>query len=238
MATGTYDLVFDGEINYVEIADSPDLSVATTGKLSVAAWMRPDVLTFPISESTGYVHWMGKGEHGQREWVFRMYNETTTDPTPRPNRISFYVFNLSGGEGIGSYVQEPVQTGEWIHIVGVADGATTSIYKNGEFKRCDRYTGTGPGPCHNYPASEWITPERGSSPMRIGTRDFVSYFLGAVREVRVWNRALMGAEVTALYGGSVPQNGLMAEYLLTQDVAVDSMGRHNGVIAGATWIAS
>jgi hypothetical protein len=143
MAAGTHYLVFDGERNYVEIADSPDLSVATTGQLSVSAWIRPDVLTFPVSESTGYVHWMGKGEPGQREWVFRMYNETTTDPSPRPNRISFYVFNLSGKEGIGSYVQEPLRAQEWMHIVGIADGETTSIYKNGEFKRCDRYW---PGP--------------------------------------------------------------------------------------------
>ncbi len=138
MPIGAYDLVFDGEDDYVEIADSPDFSVATTGQLSVAAWMRPDVLTFPSSESTGYVHWMGKGEPGQQEWVFRMYNEETTDATPRPNRISFYVFNPSGREGIGSYVQERVQAGEWIHIVGIADRGTTSIYKNGAFKRCDR----------------------------------------------------------------------------------------------------
>jgi hypothetical protein len=112
------------------------------------------------------------------------------------------VFNLSGREGIGSYVQEPVQVGEWIHIVGIADGETTSIYKettsiykNGEFRRSDCYTGTGPGPRHNYPSSEWVTPMQGPSPMRIGTRDFASYFLGAIREVRIWNRALIAADV-------------------------------------------
>jgi Concanavalin A-like lectin/glucanases superfamily len=80
-----------------------------------------------------------------------MYNLVTTDTPPRPNGISFYLFNPNGGEGIGSYFQEPVQIGQWIHVVGTADGQTTSIYKNGEFKDCDRYTGTGPGPCHNYP---------------------------------------------------------------------------------------
>src|SRR5215472_13938319 len=138
MPIGTYDLVFDGETNYIEIPDSPDLSVA--------AWMRPDVLTFPVSESTGYVHWMGKGEPGQREWVFRMYNEQPTDDPPRPNRISFYVFNLAGGGGIGSYFQEPIIAGEWLHVVGTADGERTAIYKNGVFKDCDRYTGSDPGP--------------------------------------------------------------------------------------------
>ena len=55
---------------------------------------------------------------------------------PRPSRISFYVFNKSGGEGIGSYFQEPVETGQWIHVVGVADATTTSIYKDGVFTDC------------------------------------------------------------------------------------------------------
>src|SRR6266436_3279677 len=54
-------LQFDGIRDYVEIADDADFSVATTGSLTVAAWIRPDVLTFPNAESTGYVHWMGKG---------------------------------------------------------------------------------------------------------------------------------------------------------------------------------
>ena len=85
MATGDSTLLFDGQTSYVEIADSADFSVATTGQLSVSAWIRPDVLTFPAFQSTGYIHWMGKGAQGQQEWVFRMYNETTTDNPPRPN---------------------------------------------------------------------------------------------------------------------------------------------------------
>jgi hypothetical protein len=78
----------------------------------------------------------------------------------------------------------------------------------------------------------------GTAPLRIGTRDFASFFLGAIREVRLWSRALTAAEVGALFGGSAPQDGLIAEYLLGQDIALDSAGSHNGVIAGATWIAS
>ena len=72
----------------------------------------------------------------------------------------------------------------------------------------------------------------------MGTRDFESFFLGAIREVRLWSRALTAAEVGTLYSGSVPEDGLVAEYLLGQDIALDSAGVHNGVIAGASWIAS
>jgi hypothetical protein len=231
------DLVFDGKDDYVEIPDDLQFSVATTGQLSVAAWIRPDVLDFPVFQSTGYVHWMGKGEAGQHEWALRMYNQHTTDEPPRPNRISFYIFNPGGREGIGSHFQEPVEVGQWIHVVGIADGETTSIYKNGQFRDCDRYSGTGPGPCHNYPPDQWITPMHGTAPLRIGTRDRESFFLGAIREVRIWNRALTTAEVGALYSGSVPQEGLVAEYLLRHDIALDSASQHNGVIVGASWTA-
>jgi hypothetical protein len=131
-----------------------------------------------------------------------------------------------------------VQAGEWIHVVGTADEQKTTIYKNGEFKDCDRYTGTGPPPCHNYPPERWITPTHGTAPLRIGTRDRGSFFLGAIREVRIWSRALTATEVGALYTNLVPQVGLVAEYLLGQDIALDSTGLHNGFITGASWIAS
>ena len=64
MATGDSTLLFDGQTSYVEIADSADFSVATTGQLSVSAWIRPDVLPFPAFQSTGYIHWTGKGAQG------------------------------------------------------------------------------------------------------------------------------------------------------------------------------
>jgi hypothetical protein len=51
MPTTDYDLVFDGEDDYIEIDDDADFSVSTTGQLTVSASIRPDVLTFPVSQS-------------------------------------------------------------------------------------------------------------------------------------------------------------------------------------------
>jgi hypothetical protein len=59
---GDVYLRFNGMDNYVEIPSTADHSVATTGELAVAAWIRPDILNFPRWERTGYVHWLGKGE--------------------------------------------------------------------------------------------------------------------------------------------------------------------------------
>ena len=165
---------------------------------------------------------MGKGEAGQQEWTFRMYNETTTDVPPRPNRISFYVFNLAGGKGVGSYFQEPVQVGEWIHVVGIADGQNTYIYKNGVFKQSQSYAGI-------------ITPQSGTAPVRIATRDLNSFFLGAIRGVRFWNRALTAADVQMVFTNVIPQDGLVAEYLLEQDIAPDTASQHDGQVVGGLW---
>ncbi len=226
-------LSFDGVGNYIEVPDSPDFSLTTAGALTVSAWIRPATLTFPMVEKhKDYIHWLGKGEKGRQEWTFRMYNLDTTGN--RPNRISFYVFSPGPGEGVGSYVQEPVTVGEWIHIVGAADDQNTYMYKNGVFKDCDAYTGPSAGPCGF--DNRTVQPQRGTAPLRLGTRDCNSYFQGDIARVRIWNRLLTQDEIMALFqSDTAPQDGLVAEFLLSQDIAVDSAGRHNGVIVGATW---
>lgn len=164
-------LQFDGVNDYVQVDSSPDFSVddnspQTSPGLTVSAWIRPDTLTFSDVEGSldceKFVHWLGKGDvsgaSGNREWVFRMYSlNPDCQPNPRQNRISFYVFNPGGGLGTGSYFQEPVRPGQWIHVVGVVDngfgdpqntglvgnkGKRTYIYKNGKLMDCDQYGGS------------------------------------------------------------------------------------------------
>ncbi len=235
-------LQFDGSPgNFVEIQDpsNGDFSISTPERtgLTISAWIRPDALCFLNTDGLGYVHWLGKGETGQQEWTFRMYSQDNGEG--RDTRISFYVFNVAGGEGIGSFFQDPVEVGEWIHVVGVADDKRTFIYKNGVLRKCDQYTGVGDSRCQQYTdPTRWITPQHGTAPLRIGHRDRNSYFQGGIARVRVWNRALSPSEVADLYfAGQVPP-GLVAEYLLNQNpenIARDTVGAHDGAIKGASW---
>jgi len=227
--------------------------------------MKPDTLDFRYTEGNGYVNWLGKGDTngtGRDEWQFRIYNSSNSQN--RVNRISFYVFNLTGGEGIGSYFQysintpNPVRAGEWIFVVGVADGRTntTSIYKNGTFIRCDKYYGDSivsieGKTCQHYPrvgtSSEglktaWIVPKHGLAPLYIGRSDSccpTSYFQGGISRVRIWNRVLDSVEIHDLYySDAAPKNGLVAQYLLNEDsgdVVHDSVGGHDGKVVGASW---
>jgi len=79
------------------------------GQLTVEAWVRPDTLQFPAEEGTGYVNFVGKSSYGagnQEEYELRMYSQVNKEVPVRPNRVSAYAFNLSGGEGSGAYFQD------------------------------------------------------------------------------------------------------------------------------------
>ena len=168
--------------------------------------------------SKAYVHWLGKGDAGRQEWVFRMYSLDNT--VGRANRISFYVFNADGGLGVGSHYQDPNNP------VQVGSGSTS----------WGRPTARRP-PSSSTGRPSTATSTRGrSAPKREGPAPhrhprFHSYFEGEIREVRIWNRALTLEDVAGLYGsGSVPQQGFIAEYLLTRDIAPDTADTHDGRI--------
>jgi hypothetical protein len=221
--------VFDGESGFVEIPDADIFSEPTTGELSVEAWIRPDSLDMPNRESSGYVHWMGKGVSGEHEWVSRMYQEGNSED--RANRISFYSFNLSGGLGAGSYFQDDVTVGEWIHYVGTFDDMRTYIYKNGVERDSDLLSGYD------------ITPENGSAPVRIGTRDRNSYFQGAIARVAFYGARLSESQAAAHFAAAganyddviLAEPSLVAYYRLDETsgtVARDSKGAHDGAYQG------
>jgi hypothetical protein len=196
---------FDGTRRYLEIADSDRWSPATTGKLTVEAWMRPSTLHFPGC----YVHWLGKGEAGQQEWTLRMYARSTPcESPPRPNRVSFYAFNRSGGLGTGAYFQGgsdqvPVmQPDVWVHVVGVIDAVDKStayphgyvrIYRNGRLVNTRDLFSTVP-----------VTLGNGTAPLRIGTQDLDGFFRGAIGKVAIYDRELPASRVVAHYRAMNP----------------------------------
>ncbi|MEE1067728.1 MAG: LamG-like jellyroll fold domain-containing protein [Fibrobacteraceae bacterium] len=183
---------FDGNGSYLEIPDNDVFSIVEKGALTISVWVSPEVLTFEKAESGGYVHWMGKGIPHQHEWVFRMYNkDLTAEQENRPNRMSAYAFNLEGGLGSGSYVQESLEVNEWIHFVARYDVKENSItlFKNGIEKDRDSL----------YDATYGVQVQNGEAPIRLGTRSGWSFFQGRIDDLRIYNRALTEEEILALY---------------------------------------
>ncbi|MBS3172558.1 LamG domain-containing protein [Candidatus Woesearchaeota archaeon] len=188
---GSFD--FNGVNTRIIVPDSAMLSPSTTGKFTATFFVKFTNTVFSGGGGTNdYLHYMGKGSSSQGyEWVFRQYNGS--NPSNRPNRLSFYAFNLTGGWGAGSYVQEPINTSQWVFMTGVIDGTHTKIYKNGVLKDQDPLSGYG------------IVMQDGSAPLVIGTSDGNSYFKGTVDELRVYNRALTTAEINQIYQLSIDQ---------------------------------
>jgi hypothetical protein len=200
--------LFNGVDQYVEIAN-PDVaafSQPTSGEgLSIECWMRSDQLLL-ATETTQYVHWLGKGENGAQEWAFRLYS--ASDPQ-RPNRISCYCFNPSGAGGVdlgaGAHSQE-LLVGAWTYIVGTLDPgdpsdplAGVTVFRDGE-----RIEGADDSPGARYGNQpHWaILPVAGSSPVRIATRDRRTFFAGAIAQVAIYPRVLSEDDVQAHYAAA------------------------------------
>jgi concanavalin A-like lectin/glucanase superfamily protein len=186
--------------DYVEVPDPDDQSFSqpTSGAgLTVEAWMRPDALLFSGQTDNHYVHWLGKGATGCEEWGMRFYSHDST----RPNRISAYIWNPAGGEGAGAYFEDDLSAGDWIHIVAVYDPgdmntpmAGVHIYKNGIHRK-----GPSPKDKGTLYSSYEIVPAHGNAPVRLGTRDGVSFLTGGLDEVAIYSRALSAAEIMENY---------------------------------------
>ena len=140
MPNGDLAPEFDGATQYLEVASSPRLSITTTGVLTIEAWIAPKTLQFGHEQGSGYVYWLGKGEPSQYEYAGRIYSAVNSEIPPRPNRISGYVFNRTGGLGSGSYFQDPISIGEWIYVALIFNTRNVSskfptgyclIFKNG-----------------------------------------------------------------------------------------------------------
>ena len=190
----------DGRNAFAEVAGDAAFSQPTSGKgLTVEVWMRPDARAFDSFEGDHYVHWLGKGEHGKYEWGFRFYSKLSD----RPNRISAYIWNSSGELGAGAYFQDEINLREWIHVVacyapGTKDdaGAGVSIYKNGVLRGAPDSHPPQPGARY----SEFnIVPVHGTAPLRFGTRDRKSFFMGGLDEIAVYPRVLSADEISENY---------------------------------------
>lgn len=211
MPNGDTAADFNGSSQYLTIPSSQSFSIPTSGSFTWEAWIKPDVLQFPIGSSDGYVDFMGKCTNYSPscEWEARMYDATTAQ-TGRSDRLSAYVFNPTAGLGSGADWQPTsgtISAGQWIHVVG------------------EYTTNNQPSNCSNsqtYPGSiniwvdgvEWsqsshaptgcmsqfsVAPKTGTSPVNIGTMALDYWFKGAVGKVAFYNYLLSQSQIATHY---------------------------------------
>jgi len=199
---GTRAPRYNGTTQHLDVADADALSATTTGRLTVEAWISPNSTSMPQREGSGYVMWMGKGSGSQSEYGNRMYQDGNIED--RANRISGYIFNRTGGFGVGAYFQDPVLINQWIHVTTVIDLNDHSlspyglirIYKNAVLRQTT-------GLSQQYATIS--NPANGTAPLRIATRDLNSYFQGAIGKVAIYKNALPQTRITKHYRAMCPQ---------------------------------
>jgi hypothetical protein len=204
MPNGDGSLVFNGTSQYMEVPSATELSVPATGILTLEGWIRPDVLDFEKMTGTGYVHWAGKRENGQCEYVARMYGlNPTGEDSGRLNRISGYAFNLSGKKGTGSQYQAAtnwlIKTGEWIHYTLIINTVDTSPNYTTGYTKLYIHRKNSSGTIVTFTDKDALTnysviPEAGTARFRIGTEDGSSFFHGSIGKMAIYNYELSAAQ--------------------------------------------
>ncbi|HJM64993.1 MAG TPA: LamG-like jellyroll fold domain-containing protein, partial [Roseibacillus sp.] len=178
---------FDGTNDFIEVSHSSELNFERT--LCIAFWMKPD-------------SWGGRSEE-VGGIVSKMPNDNT-EPYEHGYAV-FHDFNRNGkmafrynGEGLNqqdfprAISESNASVGEWEHWAVIYDRDSVSWYRNGALdKRHD-----------NQPSVIRMVTD---VPLHIGHAQhwdgwgFKTYYDGAIDDVRIYNRALSDAEVSALY---------------------------------------
>jgi hypothetical protein len=161
-------LVFDGNEDFVEIADSNDLNI--TNQITVAAWIKVDAFD---------KKWQAVVTKGDRSWRLQRNRGK--------NGLQFTCSGLiiAGTRGGAVYSSVNVNDGQWHHAAGVYDGRHISLYIDG--KRGGRATASGRIRSTN---SALMIGENSDKPGRC--------FTGAIDDVRIYSYGMTADEVAEL----------------------------------------
>ncbi|HOY59968.1 MAG TPA: hypothetical protein PK640_17765, partial [Verrucomicrobiota bacterium] len=158
---------------YIEVQDSPSLR-SPSSQITVAAWVRIDQLDGGVWAPVLCKSTNSSNLAGTRQYCFDPYGAGTA------------VSAVMLGDGIMCAISNPVPLGRWCHwALTYGEGGLVAYVDGTEVTRGPH---TGPLPVNN-------------DPLQIG-RDIpgsVEYLIGAIDDLRIYNRALSASEVRLLY---------------------------------------
>jgi hypothetical protein len=201
-------LEFNGTSTFVDLGN-PD-RYNFTGPITLEAWVRPRTL-LPLQNILA--HGFGTSSEVYLRQVFGQYQAGAWG-------------NMTGSGTTASV--PPGDLGQWVHLAGVYDGGTWTLYRNGE------QLSQVPAPSGIFPVDkEWAIGARGGGGER--------FFDGSIRDVRLWQAARtpmqIQAEMNARLRGDEP--GLIGYWLLNEGegtTAKDSSRSENhGTITDPLW---
>ena len=213
-----YSLSFDGEDDYVEIADSDELDGME--QLTVQFWA--NLAEYSLDESKG-INFVIKTEHPSDYISYSFY--TAGDE----NMLTFRVRTTSGAAGANLFnYSDYVSLNEWHLLTGVYNGANIQLYIDGVLMVEDDLTGTVIQ--NDYPVSL----------ANITNPSTTKNYYGKMDDLSIWATGLTQEEIQSNMYSELTGNedGLIGYWNFnegTGDVAYDQSGGNDGTIYGATW---
>jgi hypothetical protein len=237
---GTGGATFDGAAgDYIEMPDASNMSLATSGELTVLCFMSVNDWVEGTRSDEGYCHFLGKGStyssseatkytEGNIEWMFRHYFSPDTSGQGRPKRLSTYHFNRGGKQGAGSYFQDNPAVGEEMLITARMDATSTAPparTTEDAASTTANWSTAFPGMMQIFKNDTLrdsdgfdgdtlnydIVPSNQNAPMRVGTADGNNFFSGVIRRVMMFNRKLTTAEIADIYSKRALTEGTNGE---------------------------
>lgn len=225
--------LFDGQNDYIEVKNSPTLH--SDRGVTISGWF--NVKEFSPAKEWQVLFWKGEPEllEGavQREYGLWI------------NKAGFFHFNSTpaGGASQVSFNTAPgmIKAGDWVHFACIVDSdkGEMLIYMNGK-PLADTHTADSYGNANiKTTGGPLILGNSGLADAALNS----GHFNGTIDDIRIHNYALSAAEVQALYAPdatnivtldqTIPQEGLVAQYLLGSDAFDSSSNSLNGILNGA-----
>lgn len=175
-------LSFDGVDDWVTVLDgAAGTPLDLTTGMTLSAWVNP--VNMP-----GWNTLIMK-ERGVEDFSYALYAQDGADLSGGARVPSGNVRANGGHRSLRGVTELPV--GAWTHVATTYDGETQRLFINGLEVASRPQTGV---------------IEEGNQPLRVGgNASFTGeFFQGLVDEVRIYNRALTGTEITGDMGGAAP----------------------------------
>ena len=200
----SYALDLNGTSQYGLIPDDSTLDLTTA--VTMAAWIQP--------EQAAAQDLINKAQTGITDGYELSLAPTSGDGTSQ--KVFFRINEASNGDTyrVNSTSQYPTD-GSWMHVVATFDGTTLRMYVNGTLENSISAAGQTIF-ANDASLSIGAQPSGGSA---------IRYFMGAIDDARIYNRALSDLEIQALFGNT-PPTAVNDDYSIPENIQliVDAPG--------------
>ncbi len=177
---GTYGFGFDGSDDYVEIDTLDPIEDSSTSDFTFSGWMK-------MEGSTGNVQQLFETPTDNGGEVYLETDGNT------PFTMQFHITDDSGTDHMIDTSPQTFDVDEWHHFAATYDGSTQKLYVDGSQVASTSWSGT-----------FTMTETAEKKVLGIDNDLTIQPFDGKFDEIRIYDRALTGAEVNHLYTNAVP----------------------------------